>query len=61
MITRSMKRIVLSIIESSRDLVDAYRKRPSLRREADVSRALDRLERAVKRLDRIENARQKVD
>lgn len=61
MITRSMKRIVLSIIEASRDLVDARNKKPSLKKDTDVVRALERLERAVQRLDRIENARQKVD
>lgn len=61
MITRSMKRIVLSIIEASRDLVDAKKKNPGLKKEADVSRALERLERAVQRLDRIEHAKSKVD
>lgn len=61
MITRSMKRIVLSIIEASRDLVDARKKKPGLKKDNDVVRALERLERAVQRLDRIENARTKVD
>lgn len=61
MITRSMKRVVLSIIEASRDLVDAKKKKPSLKKDTDVVRALERLERAVQRLDRIENARTKVD
>lgn len=61
MITRSMKRIVLSIIEASRDLVDARKKKPGLKKDTDVVRALERLERAVQRLDRIENARTKVD
>lgn len=61
MITNSMKRIVLSIIESSRDLIDARRKKPGPRRNVDLDRALNRLEQAVNRLDRIEHARTKVD
>ncbi len=61
MITNSMKRIVLSIIESSRDLIDARRKKPGPRRNVELDRALNRLEQAVNRLDRIEHARTKVD
>ncbi|CAB4140893.1 hypothetical protein UFOVP401_7 [uncultured Caudovirales phage] len=59
MISRSMKRIVLSIVESSREVVDAWRKNSNnktVKNKADVLRALDRLERAVKRLDRMQDA-----
>jgi|LauGreDrversion4_2_1035121.scaffolds.fasta_scaffold148689_3 hypothetical protein len=59
MISRSMKRIVLSIVESSREVVDAWRRNSSdksVKSKADVLRALDRLERAVKRLDRMQDA-----
>jgi hypothetical protein len=59
MISRSMKRIVLSIVESSREVVDAWRKNSNnktVKNKADVLRALDRLERAVNRLDRMQDA-----
>ena len=59
MISRSMKRIVLSIVESSREVVDAWRRNSNnktVKNKADVLRALDRLERAVKRLDRMQDA-----
>jgi hypothetical protein len=59
MISRSMKRIVLSIVESSREVVDAWRRNSNnktVKNKADVLRALDRLERAVNRLDRMQDA-----
>jgi len=59
MITRSMKRIVLSIIESSRETVDAwnkYGKNSSARNRSQVLKSLERLEQAVNRLDRIKDA-----
>lgn len=61
MITNSMKRVVLAIVQSSRDLVDAWNKKPGVRRNVEVTKALERLEQAVNRLDRIEDARQKVN
>lgn len=61
MITNSMKRVVLAIVQSSRDLVDAWKRKPGIRRNVEVTKALERLEQAVNRLDRIEDARQKVN
>ncbi len=59
MVTRSMKRVVLSILESSREVVDAWNR--SNRSNTPVNRvqmlkSLARLEKAVKRLDRISDA-----
>jgi hypothetical protein len=54
-----MKRIVLSIIESSRETVDAwnkYGKNSSARNRSQVLKSLERLEQAVNRLDRIKDA-----
>lgn len=61
MITNSMKRVVLGILQSSRDLVDAWKRKPGVRRDVEVTKAFERLERAVQRLDRIEDARQKTN
>lgn len=64
MITRSMKRIVLSIIDASREVGDAWKRASrdkSIQNRMEFNKAMDRLEKAVKRLDRIEDARAKTD
>lgn len=63
MITRSMKRIVLTIVETSREVSDAWKRHQtncSLER-AKFLNAMSKLEKAVERLDRISNAREKTD
>lgn len=63
MITRSMKRIVLTIVEASREVSDAWKRRQtkcSIER-AKFLNAMSKLEKAVERLDRIANAREKTD
>lgn len=63
MISRSMKRIVLGIIEASRDVSDAWKrqKEKSALERAKFIRAMNRLEEAVNRLDRITYAKEKTD
>lgn len=63
MISRSMKRIVLGIIEASRDVSDAWKrqKAKSALERAKFIRAMNRLEEAVNRLDRITYAKEKTD
>lgn len=63
MISRSMKRIVLGIIEASRDVSDAWKrqKAKSTLERAKFIRAMNRLEEAVNRLDRITYAKEKTD
>jgi hypothetical protein len=59
MITRSMKRIVLGILESSREVADTWKavqNRKSLQRRQDFVQAMNRLQRAINRLDRMNNA-----
>jgi hypothetical protein len=59
-----MKRIVLSIVESSREAVDAWRRHSNnktIQSRAQVLKAFERLEQAVNRLDRISDAKEKVD
>jgi hypothetical protein len=57
MITRSMKRIVLTILEASRDVTDVWnRKRNTEQNRQDFNKAMARLERAVLRLDRMKDA-----
>jgi len=59
MITRSMKRVVLGILESSREVADTWRSvqaRKSVERRQEFVRAMDRLQRAINRLDRIKDA-----
>jgi hypothetical protein len=63
MITRSMKRIVLTIVEASREVSDAWKRqqtKSSLERVKFLN-AMSKLEKAVERLDRISNAREKTD
>lgn len=63
MITRSMKRIVLSIIESAREVSDNWKAnstRKSAQSKAEFIKAMSRLERAVDRLDRIADAEAKT-
>lgn len=62
MITRSMKRIVLTIVEASREVSDAWKRqqtKSSLERVKFLN-AMSKLEKAVERLDRISNAREKT-
>lgn len=62
MITRSMKRIVLTIVEASREVSDAW-KRQQIKSELERVKflnAMSKLEKAVERLDRISNAREKT-
>ena len=63
MITRSMKRLVLSILETSREVTDIWSKnskRTSYKTRDDFLQAMTRLEKAVERLDRIQNATEKT-
>jgi hypothetical protein len=63
MITRSMKRIVLTIVEASREVSDAWKRqqtKSSLERVKFLN-AMSKLEKAVERLDRISNAREKTN
>jgi hypothetical protein len=63
MITRSMKRIVLTIVEASREVSDAWKRqqtKSSLERVKFLN-AMSKLEKAVERLDRMSNAREKTD
>lgn len=56
-----MKRLVLGIVSSAREVSDVWKKAPGIRKNVELAKAMDRLEQAVDRLDRIENARSKVD
>jgi len=62
MITRSMKRIVLSIIEASRDVSDAWQRREAMSRVERMKfhKAMNRLEQAINRLDRIKDEGKKT-
>jgi hypothetical protein len=58
-----MKRIVLTIVEASREVSDAWKRqqtKSSLERVKFLN-AMSKLEKAVERLDRISNAREKTD
>ena len=58
-ITRSMKRVVLTIIESSKEAADAWRKTARLKTaqsRVEMTHAMEKLQRAVERLDRMRNA-----
>lgn len=58
-ITKSMKRVVLTIIESSKEAADAWRKTARLKTaqsHRELADAMDKLQRAVQRLDRMRNA-----
>jgi hypothetical protein len=62
MITRSMKRIVLTIIETSREVSDAW-KRQAEKSELErikFLKAMNRLEKAIERLDRMSHAEEKT-
>jgi hypothetical protein len=63
MITRSMKRIVLTIVEASREVSDAWKRQQtkSALERVKFLNAMSKLEKAVERLDRISNAREKTD
>lgn len=63
MISSSLKRIVLTIVDASRDVSDAWKKRQAKRQinQIQMINALNRLERAVQRLDRIANAKEKTN
>ena len=61
MLTRNTKRLVLGIVSSAREVSDVWKKAPGIRKNVELAKAMDRLEQAVDRLDRIENARSKVD
>lgn len=63
MITRSMKRVVLTIIETSREVSDAW-KRQKAKSELErikFLKAMNRLEKAIERLDRMSHAEEKTD
>lgn len=63
MISRSMKRIILGIIESAHDVSDAWKRhktKNAMEREKLI-KALGKLEKAVQRLDRIQYAKEKTD
>jgi CTP synthase (UTP-ammonia lyase) len=63
MITTSMKRIVLSIIESAREVSDSWKANSTnrtMRSKAEFIKAMDRLEQAVNRLDRMQDAKEKT-
>jgi hypothetical protein len=58
-----MKRIVLTIVEASREVSDAWKRqqtKSSLERVKFLN-AMSKLEKAVERLDRISNAREKTN
>jgi hypothetical protein len=58
-----MKRIVLTIVEASREVSDAWKRqqtKSSLERVKFLN-AMSKLEKAVERLDRMSNAREKTD
>lgn len=62
MITRSMKRVVLTIIETSREVSDAWKRQKA---ESELERikflkAMNRLEKAIERLDRMSHAEEKT-
>lgn len=62
MITRSMKRVVLTIIETSREVSDAW-KRQAEKSELErikFLKAMNRLEKAIERLDRMSHAEEKT-
>jgi hypothetical protein len=62
MITRSMKRVVLTIIETSREVSDAW-KRQKAKSELErikFLKAMNRLEKAIERLDRMSHAEEKT-
>lgn len=58
-ITRSMKRIVLNILDASKEAADAWRKTARLKSSQsriEMTHAMERLQKAVERLDRMRNA-----
>lgn len=62
MISRSMKRVVLTIIETSREVSDAW-KRQKAKSELErikFLKAMNRLEKAIERLDRMSHAEEKT-
>jgi hypothetical protein len=54
-----MKRVVLTIIESSKEAADAWRKTARMKTaqsRIEMTHAMEKLQRAVERLDRMRNA-----